>query len=134
MPEVVKFPVPFLKTRPKPKVGDVVQKGEYFELRDRVACRQVMVIGFDPDADGSGLWRALIPDRPLHNVNHFDEVTIGGAEFELRMDQWVSLDYEPYTLPGQKVPTHWCLKGHTWDSTEGKFVKDVAPATAAAKR
>ncbi len=121
-----KYPVPFFAKLPIPEVGKVVQKATFNELRDRVLVSERLVIGLDRDFDGTGKWRALHADRALHNVSFFDEETFDSASFELKLEFYVPLDYEPYTIPGQKVPSHWCLKGHTWDPYDGKFVK--APA------
>lgn len=115
------FPTPFLTVRPRPKIGDIVQRAFLDEHTRKPIIQQRMVIGLDPD-DGSGRWRAYVADRTGQGVMSFTSDGREGARFDLRLNDFVPMGYEPFTLPKQSEPSHWRLEGHDWDGFEGKFV------------
>lgn len=117
-------PTPFLAVRPKPKIGDVVQRAFLDEHTRKPVIHQRMVIGLDPD-DGSGRWRAYIADRTGQGVTSFASDGREGQRFDLRLNDFVPVGYEPFTLPNQSEPSHWRLAEHDWDQFEGKFVKSA---------
>lgn len=114
-------PTPFLVSRPRPKIGDVVQRAFLDEHRRIPLVQERTVIGMDPD-DGSGRWRAYVADRTGQGVTSFTSDGREGNRFDLRLNDFVPAGYEPFTLPNQVEPSHWRLKDHDWDPYDGKFV------------
>lgn len=116
------YPTPFLPARPRPKIGDIVQRAFIDEHTRKVLIQQRMVVGLDPD-DGAGRWRAYVADRTGLGMMSFTSDGREGARFDLRLNEFVPLGYEAFTLPLQSESSHWCLEGHDWNPYDGKFVK-----------